>query len=88
MRVRGGGLSGGVTVKITRAIAWAAATDAGNRSMRKSGRKAWSKEDYSVAVAEFERLWPEAALLAVGAGLEAASPSQSEVGKVEPMLPR
>lgn len=43
MRVRGGGLSGGVTVKMTRAIAWSAATDAGNRSMRKAGRKAWSK---------------------------------------------
>lgn len=45
MCVWGGGLSGGVTVKMTRAIAWSAATDAGNRSMMKAGRKAWSKED-------------------------------------------
>lgn len=46
------------TITITRRIAWAAATDAGNRSMRDAGRTAWSQEDYDAAVAEFYRLWP------------------------------
>lgn len=43
---------------LTRDIAWAAATDAGNRSMRKSGRTAWNWEDYNAACAEFNRIWP------------------------------
>ena len=39
-------------------IAWAASTDAGNRSMREAGRTAWSEEDYNAACAELERLGP------------------------------
>jgi hypothetical protein len=34
----------------------AAATDSGNRSMRSAGRKAWNREDYNAAAAEFWRL--------------------------------
>lgn len=44
---------------LTREIAWAAATDAGDRSMRKAGRKAWNEEDLLAAAEEFARLWPE-----------------------------
>jgi hypothetical protein len=43
---------------MTRQIAWAAATDAGNLSMRKAGRTAWSRKDYNVAVRTFNKLWP------------------------------
>lgn len=41
---------------LTPALIRAAATDAGNRSMRAAGRKVWSAEDYDAACAEFERL--------------------------------
>ena len=44
---------------LTRKLAWAAATDAGNRSMRHAGRTVWDEEDFNVAAAEFDRLWPE-----------------------------
>ncbi len=44
-------------IKITYALAHAAARDAGNRSMRKAGRAAWSVDDYNAACAEFERLY-------------------------------
>jgi hypothetical protein len=37
-------------------IARAAATDAGNRSMRAAGRTAWDATDYDVAVLEYNRL--------------------------------
>jgi hypothetical protein len=40
-------------------LARAAASDAGNRSMRVGGRTAWSEDDYSAACEEFNRLWPE-----------------------------
>lgn len=43
--------------ELTRELAWAAATDAGNRSMRKAGRSAWSRVDYKAAAQEFKRLW-------------------------------
>lgn len=43
-------------VPMSRQIAWAAATDAGNRSMREHGRTAWNEDDYNAAVAEFDRL--------------------------------
>lgn len=46
------------TPTLTRNIAWAVATDTGNRSMRSSGRRTWNEEDYNAAVVEFERLWP------------------------------
>lgn len=43
-------------------IAHAAATDAGNRSMRVAGRGCWNEADLEVAREEFRRLmpWPEA----------------------------
>jgi hypothetical protein len=43
---------------LTEALARAAATDAGNASMRKAGRKAWSREDLNASVREFDRLIP------------------------------
>ncbi len=43
---------------ITREIARAAGWDAGNRSMKAAGRKAWNAADYAAAVAECDRLWP------------------------------
>lgn len=46
-------------IKLTRDLAWAAAQDAGDASMRKAGRTHWSAEDYNVCVRTFERLWPE-----------------------------
>jgi hypothetical protein len=46
-------------IKLTRDLAYAAATDAGNRHMRKNGREHWNEDDYNVAAAEFNRLWPE-----------------------------
>lgn len=48
---------------MTRRLAWSAATDAGNASMRAAGRKVWSAEDQQVAAREFERLWPISAEL-------------------------
>jgi hypothetical protein len=39
-------------------LAHAAGTDAGNRSMRRAGRKKWNDRDYAAAVREFERIWP------------------------------
>ena len=45
-------------ITLTRALAWAASMDAGNRSARKAGRKAWASEDLDAAIAEFDRLWP------------------------------
>jgi hypothetical protein len=45
-------------IELTRKLAWAAATDAGNRRMREAGRTKWSQGDYNAAVREFNRLWP------------------------------
>ena len=39
-------------------LAHAAGTDAGNRSMRRAGRRKWNDLDYAAAVKEFERIWP------------------------------
>jgi hypothetical protein len=44
---------------ITREIALAAATDAGDRNMQAGGRKAWSEEDFNVATDTLGRLWYE-----------------------------
>lgn len=44
---------------LDRATAWAAATDAANRSCWAEGRTCWNESDMAVAVAEFNRLWPE-----------------------------
>lgn len=46
-------------ITLTRQIAWAASTDAGNAAMRRGGRTSWSAEDYNVAVDTFNRLWPD-----------------------------
>ncbi len=43
---------------LTRDIVYAAAFDAGNRSMRKAGRIVWSEEDFDAAAEAFARLWP------------------------------
>jgi hypothetical protein len=43
---------------LTKAIAFAAAKDAGNRHMRKFHRTSWNASDYRAACAEFERLLP------------------------------
>lgn len=40
-----------------REIARAAATDAGNRNMRKHGRKKWNEDDYYKASREYNRLF-------------------------------
>lgn len=45
--------------KMTQEIARAAAQDAGNRSMRKAGRKVWNLEDYLLANCKYNELWPE-----------------------------
>ena len=45
-------------ISLTRELAVAAATDAGDRSMRSAGRDVWNSADYYAACAEFERLWP------------------------------
>jgi hypothetical protein len=42
--------------RITYAIAMAAGQDAGNRSMRASGRTSWNEDDWNAAAAETERL--------------------------------
>ena len=39
-------------------LAMAASRDAGNRSMRKGGRKRWSEGDYNVAVEALDRFYP------------------------------
>lgn len=44
---------------MTHAIARAVATDAGNRSMRAGGRRAWSEADYNAAVEVFNYHWPQ-----------------------------
>ena len=51
---------------MTRELVWAAATDAGNRSMHKAARTKWSRADYNAAVREFNRLWPTKNPLPVG----------------------
>lgn len=43
-----------------RTLALSAGWDAGNRSMRESGRSVWSEEDLAAAAAEYERVYPEA----------------------------
>lgn len=41
-----------------RDLARVAAQDAGDRNMRKHGRKKWNKDDYYLASREFNRLCP------------------------------
>ena len=49
------------TMTITYVIAFAAATDAGNRSMRAASRTSWNADDYQAACDCFERLYGELA---------------------------
>lgn len=51
-------------IQMTEALARAAAQDAGNRHMRQFGRKKWNGDDFMVAVAEFDRLWPRPDMVA------------------------
>ncbi len=44
-------------ITITRELAHAAASDAGNRSKRKGRRSRWNEDDWNAACDEFERLW-------------------------------
>jgi hypothetical protein len=44
-------------IKITEMLARAAATDAGNRSMKAAGRTQWNLTDYRAASSEYNRLW-------------------------------
>ena len=44
--------------EMTKDIARAVATDAGNKAMWAAGRTEWSDEDYLVACRQFEALWP------------------------------
>jgi hypothetical protein len=39
-------------------LARACAQDAGNRNMRKNGRKEWNEEDWNIATAMLNKLWP------------------------------
>ena len=43
--------------QLTPELIGAASMDAGNRSMRKAGRTAWTVEDYNEAARESQRLW-------------------------------
>jgi hypothetical protein len=45
-------------ITMTREIAWACATDEGDRSMKQAGRTEWSYDDLDAARREFDRLWP------------------------------
>ena len=45
-------------MQLTRGLAQRLAVDAGNRSMRAAGRKAWSQADYNASVREFNTVWP------------------------------
>lgn len=46
-------------ITMTYNLAWAAATDAANRRMRKHGRTNWSRGDYNFAVRKFDRILPD-----------------------------
>lgn len=44
-------------MKLTPKIIHSAATDAGNRNMRKNGRTIWDEDDFEAAARESERLY-------------------------------
>jgi len=46
-------------IVMTREIAYAIGTDAGNRSMRAGGRTAWNVDDYNASVDAFCKAWPD-----------------------------
>lgn len=41
---------------LTPDLAFAAATDKGNASMRRAGRKVWNRDDYNACIREYNRL--------------------------------
>ena len=43
-------------IKLTRSICYAAASDAGNASMRRGNRVKWNSTDYNAAIKEYNRL--------------------------------
>ncbi len=43
-------------IKLTRSICYAAASDAGNASMRRGNRVKWNLTDYNAAIKEYNRL--------------------------------
>jgi hypothetical protein len=43
-------------IKLDQELVRAYATDEGNRSMRKAGRKAWNEDDYNVAARTYNEL--------------------------------
>lgn len=45
---------------LTMSMVYAAGQDAANAAMRKAGRTKWSREDYNLAAATFDRLAPHA----------------------------
>ena len=47
------------TEQDTYRMAYAAAWDAGNASMRAAGRSKWNRDDWNAMCAEFSRLMPE-----------------------------
>ena len=57
-------------ITMTRALAWAAATDAGNRNMRAHGRAEWDEEDFNTAAAEFGRLWSDGLRVTIATTLD------------------
>jgi hypothetical protein len=44
-------------IVLTYDVAMASSRDAGNRHMRKHGRKTWNVDDWNASVDEFDRLW-------------------------------
>jgi hypothetical protein len=60
-------------MQMTYRLACAAAQDAGDRAMRKGGRKVWSAGDYRRACEELERLWPSPDASGDSAALELRS---------------
>ena len=45
--------------KMTESLARAAGADAANRQMTKAGRTIWNVDDYALACATFQRLYPD-----------------------------
>lgn len=50
-------------LKRIKEIAWAAGTDAGERSRRSGGRCAWNQEDLAAASSEYNRILDELTVL-------------------------
>jgi hypothetical protein len=46
-------------ITLTRKLAWAIATDEGNRYMRKGGRRAWDESDYNAPAKYLDKIYPK-----------------------------